>query len=126
MIEKYNEEEEVEKTNEIYKKFERFSTRKTLTAGFFDIALMVGHVTQLKEIITADLWSPFTIFILICILLSLLLQLIIAGLLIYFNKDFDFINEIKRKAIIKANNLITLIAMLDAILTIFITIFFKV
>ena len=110
---------------ELTEKFDTFATRKTFTAGSFNLALIATKFAQLKMLVvpTPKVWEALPIVLLVFISISLLLQFAVGFGLIFLAKQHEFIDEEKRNQLIKSNNWVTILVFIIAIVNIFINIF---
>jgi nitrogen fixation-related uncharacterized protein len=116
--------------NSLVEIFNTYATRKTFTAGSFNLALIATNFAQLKLLLVPTTgiitWNALNIILLIFICLSLLIQFVIGAGLIFLAKSNEFLDDEKRNQLIKSNNWVTLLVMVVAIINIFINIFLTV
>jgi hypothetical protein len=111
--------------------FNSYATKKTLAAGFFNLALVATNFAQMKALIAPSqgrttVWNPLNIVIMTFIGLSLVLQFIVAILLVFLAKQGEFIDEEKRNQLIRSNNGTTLLVAAISVINIFINIFISI
>jgi hypothetical protein len=112
--------------DELNKHFNSFATRKTIAAGFFNLALVTTNFAQMKQLITKNAWVPLNIICMTFVGLSLLLQFVVATLLVFLAKSGEFIDEDKRNQLIRSNNVTTFLVLIITILNIFINVFIMI
>ena len=106
--------------------FNSFATRKTIAAGFFNLALVTTNFAQMKQLITKNSWVPLNIVCMTFVGLSLLIQFVVATLLVFLAKSGEFIDEDKRNQLIRSNNVTTFLVLIVTILNIFINVFIMI
>lgn len=108
--------------------FNSFATRKTISIGFFNVALVATNVAQIKQIAkpadgTPANWSPINIVILVFVCISLVLQFLVAIVLFLLAKAGEFIDDQARARLIRSNNLATILVLIISVINIFVNVF---
>ena len=62
----------------------------------------------------------------VCVCISILLQILVGCVLVFLAKEGEFIDEGRRLRIIRSNNYLTLMCLLTSIINIFISVFIAV
>jgi hypothetical protein len=109
---------------EILDLWDAYATKKTATAGFFNLALMSSNFVQLKNI-SKHPHSKYTLIdhiTIVAICLSLVLQFM-SGIVMVFLGRNSIGNQKFKQILIKNNDLVTLMVFAIFILNIFINIF---
>lgn len=109
--------------------FDSYATKKTFATSFFNLALIATNFTQLKHLIsisqTGELGTLNTV-ILLCVIISLVLQVVVGAVLVFLAKNREFIDDEKRDQLIRSNNTVTLLIVTVSILNVFINVFLNV
>ena len=106
-----------------------YATKKTCTAGFFNMALMATNSSQLKNLINQNRnlqYSIVNIGLIAAITVSLILQLIAGAVLLFLGKNRLIENTNIKRMLIRNNDLVTLVVFIIFILNIFINVFLNV
>lgn len=113
---------------DLNKQFDSYASVKTYATGFFNLALLTTNAVQLKQLLSTTSLSSngLNILLVTCVCLSLLLQVAVALLLIFLAKQSEFVDEEKRKTLVRGNNWATLLISTVSILNVFINIFISV
>lgn len=112
---------------EIMDMWDMYATKKTATAGFFNIALMTSNLAQLNlKIKVKKLEYSLMDFVLItAVLISLFLQ-VLAGIVFVFLGKNTIGNEKIKRLLVKNNDLVTLMVFAIFLINIFINIFIMI
>jgi hypothetical protein len=112
----------------LVKVFNAYSDNKNIANGFFNISLVASNFSQMKLILfppgnQVQAWAPLAITSLVFVSVSLFLQFLLAFILVFLAKHGEFLDETKRNALIRNNNMATIIVFFITVLNICINVF---
>lgn len=108
---------------EIMDLWDTYATKKTATAGFFNLALMSTNFAQLKNLSRHKIdLSAVDIIIMVAICISLLLQVLAGVVLVFLGKN-TISNDKFKMILLKNNDLVTIMVFAIFIINIFINVF---
>ena len=111
--------------NEIMDMWDMYATKKTATAGFFNIALMTSNLAQLNMKIKVQKleYSLMDFVVVGAVLISLLLQVLAGIVMVFLGKNKLAENEKIKRMLVKNNDMVTLMVFAIFLINIFINIF---
>ncbi|CAM9696332.1 ninjurin-2-like [Lampetra fluviatilis] len=110
----------------VIRNINQYARTKTLAQGFLDMALFTANVSQLKHLLQQGAATDFYYFLFVLLCISVLLQLIVAGLLIYkgsMNVENDDPERKLGDRMHLVNNLATGLILVITAVNVFITAF---
>ena len=109
--------------------FDSYATKKTYATGFFNLALIANNFSQLIHLLSLEQPSLFcilniSIMVLVCV--SLFLQVVVSGVLIYLARSGEFLEENQRAKLIRKNNMVTFLIIAISVINVLINVFLNV
>nr|XP_046918093.1 ninjurin-2-like isoform X1 [Dermatophagoides farinae] len=97
-----------------------YATKKTISQGMFDVALLTANASQLKHTLTLGDKSRFYLLMVILIGTSILLQVLVGIVFIYLGYN-NLENEQRQKRLNNLNNLTTILVFIITVVNVFIS-----
>ena len=109
--------------------FDSYATKKTYATGFFNLALIANNFSQLVHLLSLEqpaLYCILNLIIMSMVCISLVLQVVVSGVLIYLAKSGEFMEEEQRANLIRKNNLVTFLIIAISIINVMVNVFLSV
>ena len=109
--------------------FDSYATKKTYASGFFNLALIVNNFSQLVHLLSLDqsaLYCIVNLSAMVLVAISLILQVVVSGVLIYLARSAEFMDEVKRANLIRRNNIATFLIISISVINVLINLFLGV
>ena len=78
----------------------------------------------MKIIIMKNDWDALSIVILTFVSISIVAQSLVGFFLVFLAREAEFIDEAKRRELVRSNNYLTVMVLFTSIINIFISVFF--
>lgn len=101
----------------------KYATRKTITQGLVDIALLITNISQLKAVLDAADHQPFFTLLIILLLISILLQVIQGIIYLALGSQFDISDPTNQPVAIILNNMALSLAVVTTVINVIINVF---
>ncbi|XP_075679021.1 ninjurin-2-like isoform X2 [Dermatophagoides pteronyssinus] len=97
-----------------------YATKKTISQGLFDVALLTANASQLKHTLTLGDKSRFYLLMVILIGASILLQVLVGIIFIYLGYH-NIEHEQRQKRLNNLNNITTILVFIITVINVFIS-----
>ncbi|OTF83817.1 Ninjurin-1-like protein [Euroglyphus maynei] len=97
-----------------------YATKKTVSQGLFDVALLTANASQLKHTLTLGDESKFYLLMIILITASIMLQVLVGILFIYLGYH-NIDNKQQQKRLNNLNNITTILVFIITVINVFIS-----